>query len=95
LQTKHPFSTITDGYTDEHIPVSISQRVAKQLRLFATITDGYIGGHAIITDVYTDAFSNGWRTIQSARLPEFTNGFADERGKNNARMFWRTISDGF
>ena len=91
LQTKQPFSTITDGYTNEHIPVSISQRVAKQLRHFATITYGYTDGHAIISD----AFSNEWRTIRSARLSEFTDGFADERGKNNARVFWRTISDRF
>ena len=59
----------------------------KKLRYFATITDA----PAIITDVYTDVFTDGWHTFQSAHLSEV----ADERGKTNVRVLWRTISDGF
>jgi hypothetical protein len=76
-------ASFTDGYTDGHILVGISQRVAKKLRHFATITDGYTNGHAIITDVYINAFTNRWCTNRSARLSEFTDG----RGKTNARVF--------
>jgi len=96
LQTKlQPFAIITNGYTDGHIPVGISQRVARKLRHSSIITDRYTDRHTIITDVYTDAFSDGWRTIRSTRLSEFTDGFADRRGKTNTRVFWRTISNGF
>jgi len=34
-------ATITDGYTDGLVPVSILLRVGKKLRTCATITDGY------------------------------------------------------
>jgi len=69
----------------------VFHRVAKKLRHFVTITDKYTNGFAIITDVYTDTFTDGWRTFQNACLSEVT----DEHNKTNAHVFWRTIFDGF
>ena len=85
-QYKQPFATITDGYTNRMVPVSISQRVAKKLRHFAAITDGYTDGmvpvgishrvgkqlwhFATITDGYTDAFTDRRRTFQSTCLSD-------------------------
>jgi hypothetical protein len=81
------------------LPVGISPRVEKKLHFFATITDGYTNGNtdglAIITDVYTDAFIDGLCTFQSACLSDVTDWFADGHDKTNARVFWRTISNGF
>jgi len=74
---------------------SVFHRVAKKIRHFTTITDEYTDGLAIITDVYADAFTNEWHTFQSAHLSAVTDGFADARGKTNACMFWRTISNRF
>jgi len=56
---------------------------------------------AIITDEYTDSFTDEWCTFQSARLSDClsvgtgTDGFADGHDKSNAPVVWHIITDEF
>jgi hypothetical protein len=59
------------GIPMDWYPVGISQRVAKQLRYFATIIDRYTNRPAIISDVYTDGFADGWHTFESAPVRSY------------------------